>query len=163
MKEAADELSLLVRETIPRLEAITATESRKPGTGTWSRKEVLGHLIDSALNNHQRFVRASLTGELTFPSYDGDAWVAAQAYRDRPWLALINLWAHLNGHLAHVVARIPRERLGAPCRIGAGEAVSLEFIVRDYLKHLRHHLAQIVVEQGGAVSRPPETPSRSPK
>lgn len=149
MKDVADELSLLVRETIPRLEAITATESRKLGPGTWSRKDILGHLIDSALNNHQRFVRASLTGELTFPSYDGDAWVAAQAYRDRPWLALINLWAHLNAHLAHVVARIPGERLAAPCRIGAGEDVTLEFLVRDYLEHLRHHLAQ-VLDAGGA-------------
>lgn len=148
MKDVADDLSLLVRETIPRLEAITATESRKPGPGTWSRKEILGHLVDSALNNHQRFVRAALAGELTFPSYDGDAWVAAQDYRDRPWLALINLWAHLNAHLAHVVARIPGARLGAPCTIGAGKTVTLEFLVRDYLGHLRHHLAQIVEPAG---------------
>ena len=144
MRDVADDLSLLVRETLPRLEAITATESNKPGTGTWSRKEILGHLIDSALNNHQRIVRAQLAGELTFPDYDGDAWVAAQAYRERPWLALINLWTHLNGQLAHVIARIPDERRAAPCRIGSAEAVTLEHIVRGYVSHLRHHLAQII-------------------
>src|SRR5262245_46144356 len=144
MREVAEDLAVLVRETLPRLEAITATESNKPGPGTWSRKEILGHLIDSALNNHQRIVRALLAGELTFPDYDGDAWVAAQAYRERPWLALINLWAHLNGQLAHVIGRIPGERLAARCTIGSAEAVTLEHIVRGYLSHLQHHLAQIV-------------------
>ncbi len=65
-------------------------------------------------------------------------------YADRPWGALVELWAQLNRHVAHVVSRIPPDRRGAPCRIGDGPPAALEFIARDYVRHLRHHLEQIL-------------------
>lgn len=142
--DVANDLSVLVRETIPRLQAIGEPESLTRGPGTWLRKEILGHLIDSAVNNHQRFVRTQMSGELSFPDYDGDSWVAVQGYRERHWRALVSLWAELNAHLVHVISRIPPDRLGTPCRIGPSQPVTLEFIVRDYVKHLRHHLEQIL-------------------
>ena len=111
--------------------------------GGWSRKQVLGHLIDSASNNHQRFVRASLQGSLEFPGYDQDGCVRVQAIQEAPWPALVALWVAYNRFLAHVIAHLPVERLEAPCRIGAGQPVTLRFLVEDYVAHLLHHLRQI--------------------
>ena len=111
--------------------------------GGWSRKQVLGHLIDSASNNHQRFVRASLQGSLEFPGYDQDGCVRVQAIQDAPWPVLVALWVSYNRFLAHVIARLPVDKLEAPCRIGAGQTVTLRFLVEDYLAHLLHHLRQI--------------------
>lgn len=113
------------------------------GEGKWTWKEILGHLIDSAANNHQRFVRAQLGDGYTGPGYEQDAWVAAHGYRDRPWSELIDLWVALNGHLAHVIERVPAARLRAICRIGDLEPATLEWLMRDYLTHMRHHLAQM--------------------
>jgi DinB superfamily len=144
LADVATDLAALVRESVPRLEAIGEAGSQARGPGTWVRKEILGHLIDSCLNNHQRFVRAQLGERLDFPDYAGDAWVAAEGFRDRPWPVLVALWAQLNEHLAHVIGRIPAERLDTPCRIGNSSDHALELIVRDYVVHLRHHLGQIL-------------------
>jgi hypothetical protein len=110
----------------------------------WSRKELLGHLIDSAGNNHQRFVRAQLQAEMSFPPYVQDQWVAAQGYAERPWPALVELWRALNEHLAHVAARIPAAKLRHVCTVSADEPSSLGRHVVDYVDHLEHHLGQIL-------------------
>jgi hypothetical protein len=147
--DVAQELSSILGQTIPTLEAITEEESlRTRGPGTWSRKQTLGHLIDSALNNVHRFVRAQQTDELTFPDYDQPGWVAASGYQDRPWTDLISLWAVLNVHLVHVMARLQAPALETSCRIGESQPHTLEFIVRDYVRHLRHHLQQIFDPEG---------------
>ena len=111
--------------------------------GGWIRKEVLGHLIDSALNNHQRFVRAALHGNYEGPTYEQSAWVAIHAYRDLSWSELLNHWTYQNQLLARVVVCTPEDRLSAPCQIGQNPSVTLEFLILDYLDHLSHHLAQI--------------------
>jgi len=151
VKDVARDLSATVDDSVPGLTAFSEGDSyRTRGPGTWSRKQILGHLIDSALNNLQRFVRAQQGAELVFPDYDQSFWVAAGGYQDRPWAALVGLWAELNRHLAHVISRIPSDRLGTPCRIGESQSMTLDFIVRDYVKHLRHHLAQILDPEGAA-------------
>lgn len=133
----------------PRLLALSEEETRRPALqGGWSRKELMGHLIDSASNNHQRFVRAALAGELVFPGYDTPGNVRVQAVIEAEWPLLVALWANYNRYLAHVIARLPEERLGAECRIGDGKPVTLEFLATDYLAHLRHHLRQIRLAQG---------------
>ena len=111
--------------------------------GGWSRRQVLGHLIDSASNNHQRFVRAALQGSLEFPGYDQDGCVRVQSVQEAPWPTLVALWASYNRYLAHVIAHLPAAKLEAPCRIGSGQAVTLRFLVEDYVTHLLHHLGQI--------------------
>jgi len=155
--DVARDLRALVAETTPRLRAIGEEESRKErAPGKWSRREVLGHVIDSALNNVHRFVRAQGQGAFRFPDYDQPAWVAAAGYRERDWGALVDLWAGLNEHVASVIDRIPAERLGAECRIGESRPLTLEFIVRDYVVHLRHHLDQILDAVGSmGKSHPP--------
>jgi hypothetical protein len=111
--------------------------------GGWTRLEILGHLIDSAANNHQRFVRAMAFGDLVWPGYDQEAMVQVQQFgRANPPL-LIGLWESFNHYLAWLIAIIPGERLGAMCAIGGAGAVTLEFLVTDYVAHMQHHLRQI--------------------
>ena len=117
--------------------------ARRPAPQTWSPKEVLGHLIDSGANNHQRFVRAQQTEALTLPGYAQDHWVRSQGYNDADWPHLVALWMHLNLHLADVIARIPTHSYSVPCTIGEGDPVTLELVIVDYLSHLNHHISQI--------------------
>lgn len=109
----------------------------------WSRKEIFGHLLDSASNNHQRFVRTAQDGAYTGPAYEPDAWIATAAYSEFNWEKLQSLWLNYNALIAHVLERIPEERANAQCKIGDGEPVTLQFVAEDYVKHLEHHLAQI--------------------
>src|SRR5919201_6265963 len=92
--------------------------ARRPDARTWSPKEVLGHLIDSAANNHQRFVRAQQTDALTLPGYEQNHWVDSQGYRQADWPHLVALWTHLNLHLADVIDHIPRSKYLVSCTIG---------------------------------------------
>ena len=116
---------------------------RDRGQGKWVKKEILGHLIDSAANNHQRFVRAQFSDPFVWPGYDQQAWVQVQRYRQRPWLELVELWVGLNRQVAAVIEAVPDDKLQTLCTIGEHEAASLEWWMRDYVRHLRHHLEQL--------------------
>ncbi len=145
MIEVAGELRDEVDAALPRLRRMAeADASRDRGPGKWVKKEILGHLIDSAANNHQRFVRAPAADPYVGPGYDQNAWVAANRYRQRPWNELVELWAGLNRHLAHVIAGVPPEKLQTRCLIGDDPPAPLEWWIRDYVRHLKHHLAQIL-------------------
>jgi hypothetical protein len=127
-----------------RLRGLSEQEASEPRqTGKWSPKEILGHLVDSASNNHQRFVRAQLAPSLRIAGYQQAGWVAAQRYSDRRWIDIVDLWACYNRHLAHVIAAIPEERRNTACEIGTDPPVTLEYVVLDYVGHIHHHLRQI--------------------
>ena len=144
MKDLSEQLLSVVEAAEPRLRQVSALDSAKPIlTGGWSRKQVVGHLIDSASNNHQRFVRAAQQSSLDFPGYDQEGNVRAQVPEEADWPLLVSLWAAYNRYLAHVVARLPASKLETVCRIGSGKPVTLSFIATDYLTHLVHHLKQI--------------------
>jgi hypothetical protein len=121
--------------------------SSKDHPDQWSKKEILGHLIDSAANNHQRFVRASCNTAASFPAYDQNDWVRIQQYNKSEWARLIELWYAYNRHLSDVIERIPEDAMSAPCNIGKEEPVTLEFVVKDYLRHLRHHVNQLLEQE----------------
>jgi hypothetical protein len=111
--------------------------------GGWTRKQIVGHLLDSAANNRQRFVRASADGSYAGPKYAQDAWVAAHGYANQPWETLL-LWWHVEHEiLAAVVDHIPEERLEVSCIVGDNAPVTLRFLVEDYLAHQYWHLAQL--------------------
>ena len=113
--------------------------------GKWSRKQILGHLIDSASNNHQRFIRAQLDDNLMI-TYAQDSWVAVQDYNNTAIENLVNLWINYNKHLAYIISKIPKEKYGNFCNIGKEQPVTLEWLVKDYIRHLNHHLDQLLGE-----------------
>lgn len=150
-----------------RIADATAAEPRAPGN--WSPKQVLGHLIDSASVNHERFVRAAQLEDLVFPGYDQDAWVEAQRYAEADWNELIDLWLLYNRHLARVFAATPdaercRTRKHHNFDVIAFRAVSpdvpstLDYLMKDYVVHLEHHLTQILGDRwafGDSDTTPP--------
>ena len=144
MKKLSEKLLFVIETAEPRLRAVSASESANPLlSGGWSRKQVIAHLIDSASNNHQRFVRAAQQASLDFPGYDQDGNMRVQVPQEADWPLLVSLWAAYNRYLAHVIAHLPASKLETPCRIGSDKPVTLDFLARDYLTHLLHHLGQI--------------------
>ena len=111
--------------------------------GGWTRKQIVGHLLDSAANNRQRFVRASTEGVYTGPTYAQDAWVAAHGYTEQPWVALLEWWRVEHAILGAVVAGIAEERLGGLCTVGDDAPVTLLFLIEDYVRHQKWHLKQL--------------------
>lgn len=145
MQAVSKELKDLVEETQPRLEAITeARASEKPYPEKWSLKEILGHIVDSAVNNHQRIVRMQERSDIGALTYAQEHWVSSQHYQQRSWKDLVALWCHFNRHLAHVIAHIDPSTLDHTCDMGYATPASLKFVVEDYVRHVRHHLGQIL-------------------
>ena len=121
-----------------------ADTSVRPSENKWAKKEILGHLLDSASNNHQRFVRATLQGSLTFPGYEQNALVDLQRFSDVDWNFLVDFWAAYNRFLAHVINSLPAEAAKVTCNIGDNKPATLGWIAQDYVEHLKHHLNQLL-------------------
>ncbi|HLB10883.1 MAG TPA: DinB family protein [Gemmatimonadaceae bacterium] len=158
------QLGQIVFAATPRLSSISEADASRPrSNGKWSRKEIVGHLIDSATNNHGRFVRAQFGDDLVSPTYDQDAWVRVQNYIRAPWAELVTLWSQYNLHLTRVIAAIPPEARSrrrfhhnlhdvAFRTIPASEPATLEYLIQDYVVHLEHHLAQIFAPDEGEMT-----------
>jgi hypothetical protein len=152
----ARRLADAVRRATPELFDIdSGLTGRRPAPGKWSPREIVGHLIDSASNNHQRFVRTRDRDDLVVEGYDQDTWVIAQRYQDAPWADLVLLWTTYNRHLARLMAATPapdRDRirrvhnlhLRAYRAVAEDQPVTLGYFMNDYVDHLEHHLQQIV-------------------
>ena len=155
MQEFISDFRETIETATKQLERITEQGSCVPlEEGKWSAKQVIGHLIDSAANNHARFVRAQLQDDLVFQGYEQNEWVEIQHYNDEPWEQLVALWRNYNLHLAHVISVANDEKRDrarkqhtleeiAFRKVGVDEAATLDFLMRDYVVHLRHHLSQI--------------------
>jgi hypothetical protein len=153
---SAERLRRAVDIAAPALAAMSDGETEKrPGPDKWSPREILGHLVDSASNNHQRFVRAQFVDDLVFPGYEQDRWVAAQQYQSAPWPELVTLWRGFNLHLARVMEAAPAEVRRRPrvvhnlheigfASFAPSVPVTLEAFMHDYVTHLEHHVRQIL-------------------
>jgi hypothetical protein len=130
-------------------------EGRRPAPGKWSPREIVGHLIDSACNNHRRFVTMRDSDDLLADGYAQDEWVSAQRYQDAPWQELVTLWQLYNRHLARVMTFTPahdRERSRTVHNlekrafhpVPSETPVSLGYFMNDYVDHLEHHLRQVL-------------------
>jgi hypothetical protein len=141
----AHALSTFLQETIAReesnLRALADERASIPrGPGKWSPKEELGHLIDSASNNHVRFVGAAIQPEFRGPGYAQNDWVRLHAYRNMPWETIVSFWFQYNAFLARLVENIPEDCLERLCFIGPNRPVTLRFLIEDYVLHMQHHL-----------------------
>lgn len=139
----------------PELEKISKHNAAlKPDKNKWSKKEIIGHLIDSATNNHQRFVRANFKDDLIFDGYAQESWVLLQDYQNTNWQQLINLWFSYNLYLANFIDKIPTELKNkkhlkhnldkiAWKTIPADQTATLDYFIKDYIGHLENHITQI--------------------
>ncbi len=105
----------------------------------WTLKEIIGHLIDSASNNHQRFVRLQFDDLLDFPAYNGEQWIKIQKYADIDWKALIALWYSYNCVLVEVIRHMDSSRL-ENVWVKGEDALTLSFLVNDYYRHMEWHI-----------------------
>ncbi len=143
-EQLADDFSARLASAEADLRVITEVEAVEPyKKEAWTRKQVLGHLIDSAINNHVRFVTAALDGEYTGPAYHAQGWVEMHDYANMLWSELLDLWRAHNALLARVVRQIPEDQLSAECRIGADKPVTLRYVIEDYLHHMDDHITEI--------------------
>jgi hypothetical protein len=154
MKNFLNEQKNFLDETFERLSAISDSTASVKRDNKWSKKEIIGHLIDSASNNHQRFVRAQFKDDLVFPGYDQDNWVGIQDYQSMEWSTLTELWKNFNLLIIHLSSRIPDKVLykSRPSHnldliawkeVPAGKPTTLEYFIRDYFGHLRHHISRL--------------------
>ena len=155
MKELRAEFRNAIRDGLAYLETISEAESViRAAPGSWSPREVLGHLIDSATQNHRRFVELYGQENLLFPPYEQELWVRTQDYQSRTWEGLVLFWKAYNLHLAHLVDTFPDEEFLRPRHphnldrftkpVAPAEAsVMLKDLVAHYLAHLKVHLDQI--------------------
>lgn len=137
------ELLHLLNERLPTFSAAELSASSAPGK--WSRQEILGHLIDSAANNHRRFVLALTRPEpLLIVPYEQDAWVRWADYQHTPAADLLALWTLYNRQLIRLIAQIPPEAHATRCTFESGYSVTLGWLVEDYAVHLEHHVQQLL-------------------
>jgi hypothetical protein len=140
-------LRVLIARLPDRLRALPADKvEHKPAPNTWSPKEEVGHLLDSAANNHQRIVRTQLEEKPAMPGYDGNEWVALHRYQERDWQLLIGLWVALNRQLLAAAEAVPDAAWSRTCTIADSAPLTLKFVFDDYVGHMSHHLRHIGVE-----------------
>jgi hypothetical protein len=158
MAEWLDDFKQTIETSVPRLLQISEEQSEQPRSEEhWSSKQIIGHLIDSAANNHARFVMGQMKDDLVFPGYEQDRWVEIQHYQQASWTQLVDLWRAYNLHLLHVMSWTAADKLHHRCTqhnletiafetVGEAEPATLSYLMKDYVVHLKHHLGQILSE-----------------
>lgn len=156
MQDFLDDFRQTIEAASTELCQIPSDRSATPrAAGKWSPKEIIGHLIDSASNNHQRFVRAQFTDDLVFAGYEQEGWVRVQNYQGEDWAELVQLWKLYNQHILHLMSRVPEEtriklrykhnlQQIASDSLSENDPVTLDWFMRDYVDHMKKHLKQIL-------------------
>lgn len=149
----------------PAFNAISDHDAKAfPSPEKWSKIQIIGHLIDSALNNVGRFIRLQKTQDLIFDGYDQKYWVEAQHYQNSDWVDTINLFHLINAQIASMVDQIPGEILSLPrekhsiswplyFEKSPKNPFTLEFMIWDYIAHIENHLKQIFTDYQPKVLR----------
>ncbi len=136
-----EELIEIVPKKLNEIDELNFNHKQSPEK--WSKKEILGHLVDSATNNHQRFIRMQFEASPTI-WYDQNNWVEKSDYANIDRKHLTEFWTIYNRQLVYIIKNIKDESLKNTCIMKDGTALTLEFLVCDYVEHLEHHLRQIL-------------------
>lgn len=140
-----NEIQKLVDQAMIDFESITEEAwNDKPQPSKWSKKELLGHLIDSATNNIRRLIIGQYEQGVKIV-YHQDEWVLYQNYQETAIADVKMLWKLLNNQISRVIENIPEEKLQNNCDTGKGktELHTLSYFIEDYVMHLKYHLNQI--------------------
>jgi hypothetical protein len=138
--ELRERLEAVLRSAMPWLLTISEAEASVPECeGKWSAKQVIGHLIDSAVNNLGRIIRLQIEAGQSLPGYEQMAWVSLQHYGEREWAQVLALWFALNEQVAWTIGHVEQSRLANRGMV-AGEPLTLGFLIEDYVAHMEHHL-----------------------
>jgi hypothetical protein len=143
MQSVVNELRIVVSDFASRLADIPEAEfSLKPTPNKWSKKEVTGHLIDSAQTNLRRFICGQY--EVVPPKivYDQDFWVASNGYQGMKKEDVIQFWKLINERIAKVLETMPLENQTK--QIETSQLHTLKWLAEDYVRHMKHHLNQII-------------------
>ncbi len=144
----------LLQQVPGRLEKLPKDKvESKPTPSNWSPKEELGHLLDSAANNHQRIVRAQLEDNLAMPGYEQNRWVAVHSYQRRDWKELIEVWRVMNRQLLAAAEAVPDSAWSHTLTVAGSEPMTLQFVFDDYVMHMLHHLQHIGIETSDLASK----------
>jgi len=146
MELVVQELSALINEFTAKLRAMDVAEfETKPQPHKWSRKEIIGHLVDSAQNNLRRFIVSTYAETPPNIVYDQDAWVRLNGYQTMRADQVITLWALVNQQIVQVLRHMAPDDYSRPCDTGKDKEQlhSLLWLAEDYLRHLKHHLNQV--------------------
>jgi hypothetical protein len=145
LQTAIQHLEKHIQEVPERFSQFSAdTVLQKPAPGKWSKQEILGHLIDSAINNLKRFTDTQYFPQpYTVIRYNQDELVIINRYQQLPLEYLLKLWSVLNQQVVHVISTIPADKLAYTVIIPSGDHKTLEWIAIDYVEHMEHHLKQI--------------------
>jgi DinB superfamily len=147
------ELAAIIDAVEPLLQSRSIEWWNEPwAPGKWQRRQVLGHLIDSASNNHQRFVRALIQDSYEGPGYDQEGCIRVEHFDQAPVAVLTSLFCSYNRLLVHVTANFPPGKLVTICRVGSYPETTLGELAIDYLAHLEHHLRQMFGDEPLAYS-----------
>ncbi|MCM3456782.1 DinB family protein [Heyndrickxia oleronia] len=149
MQKVIDGINYWIKRLPEEYKSMSEKEiSNRPLPNKWSKKEILGHLCDSAINNIERFIKIQYEEPLyVIQSYNQNHWVIVQNYQDRSLDEIVNLFQALNKQVVNIVKNIPNEKLSNLCDIGNNQYQTLEWLIKDYLEHLEHHIhKQILIE-----------------
>jgi len=148
MKNLLEYYQSLLMKSYKNILAIPSSELElKNDTSKWSKKEIIGHLIDSAINNLQRFTEVQFKKQpFIINSYDQNELVKANYYQFEDAEALVQLWFYINKRILSVVSNLSTKELEFKVVLSDKKTESLEFLIKDYILHLEHHLNQIIDE-----------------
>lgn len=144
MKEILERLNYLIVAFPLKIKEFSEQEFSEHPEEKWSRKEILGHLCDSATNNYHRFIRIQFEKQPFFlVSYDQNNWVLIHGYQTIPTDEIVDFWITINQQIIRVISNIPEGKLLYLCDSGDNEYITLSELIQDYVRHMDHHLGQI--------------------
>lgn len=147
VKQVANELRQIITTYSTAFSSMPEADfSDKPNPEKWSKKEVVGHLIDSAQNNLRRFIVGQYDHVPPHIVYDQNFWVKANGYQEMTSLDVIVLWTLVNFRICAVLENMPEGNYKKKCNTGKGneQLYTLEWLAQDYVKHLKHHVNQVI-------------------